>query len=74
MHGGTVSQRNAATEPMMLLIVSDMARYPDLRETIQIPFEMVAAFSQIIMRYQAEGNYARAIRFPAFRRCWGRLL
>ncbi|MCO5182718.1 MAG: TetR/AcrR family transcriptional regulator [Anaerolineae bacterium] len=39
---------------MMLLIVSDMARYPELRETIQIPFEMVATFSQIIMRYQAE--------------------
>jgi AcrR family transcriptional regulator len=41
---------------LMLLIVSDMARYPDLRETLQIPFQMVREFGRIITRYQEEGQ------------------
>ena len=37
------------------LIVSEMVRYPELRETMKVPHEIVQMFAQIIGRYQADG-------------------
>lgn len=41
---------------LMLLIMAEIARYPELRETLQIPYRLVARFGDIIARYQAAGR------------------
>lgn len=37
------------------LIVSEMARYPELRETMKAPHSIVIMFGEIIARYQQDG-------------------
>lgn len=37
------------------LIMSEMVRYPELRETMRVPHEQIRAFGAIIAKYQADG-------------------
>ena len=41
---------------LLLFIMGEMVRYPELRETLQVPFRLVSKFSQLIVRYQQEGD------------------
>lgn len=47
------SQRQSG---LMLLILAEVARYPELRETMQVPSALVTRFGEIIARYQAAGR------------------
>ena len=41
---------------LMLLIIAEVARYPELRETMQVPFMLISRFGKIVARYQEEGR------------------
>ena len=47
------SQRQSG---LILLIMAEVARYPELRETLQVPFTLVTRFGAIIARYQETGK------------------
>lgn len=47
------SQRQSG---LMMLILAEVVRYPELQETLQVPFHMVAHYGRIITRYQEEGR------------------
>lgn len=47
------SQRQSG---LMMLIMAEMARYPELRETLEVPFALVSRFGRIIARYQQAGR------------------
>ena len=41
---------------LMMLILSEVARYPELQEAMQVPFMLVSRFGQIVAQYQTEGR------------------
>jgi AcrR family transcriptional regulator len=41
---------------LMMLIMAEVARYPELRETLQVPFALVSQFGRIIAQYQQAGK------------------
>ncbi|MCB8983763.1 MAG: TetR/AcrR family transcriptional regulator [Ardenticatenaceae bacterium] len=41
---------------LMMLILSEVARYPELQEAMQVPFMLVSRFGQIVAQYQKEGR------------------
>lgn len=47
------SQRQST---LILLILAEVARYPELRETMQIPYLLVSQFGGIVAQYQQEGK------------------
>lgn len=47
------SQRQSG---LMMLIMAEVARYPELQEALQVPFRIVAHFGRTISRYQQEGR------------------
>ncbi len=50
------SEASPRQSQLMMLIMADAIRYPELRETMRVPFGTVAHFGAIIARYQAEGK------------------
>lgn len=49
----TASSRHSS---LMMLIMAEVARYPELRDTMQVPFMMISRYSGILAQYQAEGR------------------
>lgn len=52
----TYAEASHRQSALMLLIMSEVARHPELRETMQVPFTLVSHFGAIVARYQAEGQ------------------
>ena len=50
------SEASPRQSALMMLVMAEVVRHPELRETIQVPFMLVSRFGQIIVRYQAEGR------------------
>ena len=50
------SEASPRQSGLMLLIMAEVVRYPELRETMQVPFTLVSRFGHIIVRYQEEGR------------------
>jgi AcrR family transcriptional regulator len=50
------SEASPRQSGLMMLIMAEVVRYPELRETMQVPFMLVLRFGSIIARYQAEGK------------------
>jgi AcrR family transcriptional regulator len=40
---------------LMLIIMAEMARYPELKESLQVPYRLIMRFGRLIARYQEEG-------------------
>ncbi len=38
------------------LIMSEIVRYPELRDTLRVPYQMINKFGPMITRYQKEGQ------------------
>lgn len=47
------SQRQSG---LIMLIMADAVRYPELQETLQVPFRMVGQFGRILTHYQQAGQ------------------
>ena len=45
------------------LIIAEIVRYPELRETLRVPLQMIQKFGSLITRYQQEGKLRKGEPF-----------